>query len=78
MVFIQEIRKRGLKVSIVGIPKTIDNDIPVNTIYKLFFLFLFSFCQFLFYLYMHVNYQIYISLGHYVRVFLGHRQVIWF
>lgn len=43
MVFIQEIRKRGLKVSIVGIPKTIDNDIPVNTIYKLFFLFSFFF-----------------------------------
>ncbi|KAL0554155.1 hypothetical protein IC582_008071 [Cucumis melo] len=25
----EEIRKRGLKVSVVGIPKTIDNDIPV-------------------------------------------------
>ncbi|KAK6148795.1 hypothetical protein DH2020_016320 [Rehmannia glutinosa] len=25
----QEIRKRGLKVAVVGIPKTIDNDIPV-------------------------------------------------
>lgn len=27
--FLQEIRRRGLKVSVVGIPKTIDNDIPV-------------------------------------------------
>lgn len=26
---IQEIRRRGLKVVIAGIPKTIDNDIPV-------------------------------------------------
>jgi len=26
----QEVRRRGLKVSVVGIPKTIDNDIPVN------------------------------------------------
>lgn len=25
----QEIRRRGLKVSVAGIPKTIDNDIPV-------------------------------------------------
>ncbi|MCH94004.1 6-phosphofructokinase 3-like, partial [Trifolium medium] len=28
MIF-EEIRKRGLKVAVVGIPKTIDNDIPV-------------------------------------------------
>lgn len=28
-VIYQEIRKRGLKTSVVGIPKTIDNDIPV-------------------------------------------------
>ncbi|VFQ82638.1 unnamed protein product [Cuscuta campestris] len=28
-VIFEEIRKRGLKVSVVGIPKTIDNDIPV-------------------------------------------------
>jgi len=26
---LQEIRRRGLKVAVVGIPKTIDNDIPV-------------------------------------------------
>lgn len=26
----QEIRRRGLKVSVAGIPKTIDNDIPVR------------------------------------------------
>lgn len=26
---LQEIRRRGLKVSVAGIPKTIDNDIPV-------------------------------------------------
>ena len=26
----QEIRRRGLKVAVVGIPKTIDNDIPVR------------------------------------------------
>lgn len=26
---VQEIRRRGLKVAVVGIPKTIDNDIPV-------------------------------------------------
>lgn len=26
----QEIRRRGLKVSVVGIPKNIDNDIPVS------------------------------------------------
>lgn len=26
---LQEIRKRGLKVAVAGIPKTIDNDIPV-------------------------------------------------
>lgn len=25
----QEIKRRGLKVAIAGIPKTIDNDIPV-------------------------------------------------
>jgi 6-phosphofructokinase len=25
----QEVRRRGLKVSVAGIPKTIDNDIPV-------------------------------------------------
>ena len=25
----QEIRRRGLKVVVAGIPKTIDNDIPV-------------------------------------------------
>lgn len=25
----QEIRRRGLKVAVAGIPKTIDNDIPV-------------------------------------------------
>jgi len=28
--FAQEIRRRGLKVAVVGIPKTIDNDIPVR------------------------------------------------
>lgn len=27
--FVQEIRRRGLKVAVVGIPKAIDNDIPV-------------------------------------------------
>ncbi|KAI4377845.1 hypothetical protein MLD38_015414 [Melastoma candidum] len=27
-VIYEEIRRRGLKVSVVGIPKTIDNDIP--------------------------------------------------
>lgn len=26
---LQEIRRRGLKVAVIGIPKTIDNDIPV-------------------------------------------------
>lgn len=26
----QEIKKRGLKVAVAGIPKTIDNDIPVH------------------------------------------------
>lgn len=31
---LQEIRRRGLKVIVAGIPKTIDNDIPVS----LFFL----------------------------------------
>lgn len=29
ILFIQEVRKRGLKVVVAGIPKTIDNDIPV-------------------------------------------------
>lgn len=29
LLFMQEIKKRGLKVAVVGIPKTIDNDIPV-------------------------------------------------
>lgn len=29
---LQEIRKRGLKVALAGIPKTIDNDIPVSII----------------------------------------------
>lgn len=28
----QEIKRRGLKVAVVGIPKTIDNDIPVRTL----------------------------------------------
>ncbi|CAO2822938.1 unnamed protein product [Amaranthus hypochondriacus] len=28
-VIYQEVRKRGLKVSVIGIPKTIDNDIPI-------------------------------------------------
>lgn len=28
--YTQEIRRRGLKVAVVGIPKTIDNDIPVH------------------------------------------------
>lgn len=28
---LQEIRRRGLNVSVAGIPKTIDNDIPVTT-----------------------------------------------
>jgi len=27
---LQEIRRRGLKVAVAGIPKTIDNDIPVS------------------------------------------------
>lgn len=27
---LQEVRRRGLKVSVVGVPKTIDNDIPVK------------------------------------------------
>lgn len=27
---LQEIRRRGLKVIVAGIPKTIDNDIPVS------------------------------------------------
>jgi len=26
----QEIRRRGLKVSVVGIPESVDNDIPVS------------------------------------------------
>jgi 6-phosphofructokinase 1 len=30
VIFTQEIRRRGLKVAVVGIPKTIDNDIPVR------------------------------------------------
>lgn len=29
LVIIQEVRRRGLKAVIAGIPKTIDNDIPV-------------------------------------------------
>lgn len=29
----QEIRRRGLKVAVVGIPKTIDNDIPVSMLW---------------------------------------------
>lgn len=28
-VVVQEIKKRGLKVAVAGVPKTIDNDIPV-------------------------------------------------
>jgi 6-phosphofructokinase 1 len=28
-VIFEEVRRRGLKVSVAGIPKTIDNDIPV-------------------------------------------------
>lgn len=32
---VQEIRHRGLKVAVVGIPKTIDNDIPVRMIFQL-------------------------------------------
>ena len=35
----QEIRKRGLKVAVAGIPKTIDNDIPVPVIYHLIHLY---------------------------------------
>lgn len=31
----QEIRRRGLKVAVAGIPKTIDNDIPVFIIHNL-------------------------------------------
>ncbi|KAK6116842.1 hypothetical protein DH2020_049408 [Rehmannia glutinosa] len=31
-VIYEEIRKRGLKVAVVGIPKTIDNDIPVSVL----------------------------------------------
>ena len=31
----QEVRRRGLKVAVAGIPKTIDNDIPVNTLFHL-------------------------------------------
>ena len=33
ILFMQEIRKRGLKVAVAGIPKTIDNDIPVLSSY---------------------------------------------
>lgn len=33
--FVQEIRRRGLKVAVAGIPKTIDNDIPVFIIHNL-------------------------------------------
>lgn len=29
----QEIQRRGLKVAVAGIPKTIDNDIPVKFLY---------------------------------------------
>ena len=29
VISLQEVRRRGLKVAIAGIPKTIDNDIPV-------------------------------------------------
>lgn len=32
VVTVQEIRQRGLKVAVAGIPKTIDNDIPVFVI----------------------------------------------
>ena len=30
-VIYEETRRRGLKVAVAGIPKTIDNDIPVGT-----------------------------------------------
>lgn len=33
----QEIRKRGLKVSVAGVPKTIDNDIAVNFLRYVYF-----------------------------------------
>lgn len=33
--FLQEIRRRGLKVAVVGIPKTIDNDIEVNLLWRI-------------------------------------------
>lgn len=34
----QEIRRRGLKVAVAGVPKTIDNDIAVIYDYKRLFL----------------------------------------
>lgn len=39
----QEVRKRGLKVSVVGIPKTIDNDIPVLILHSRIFHFCYHF-----------------------------------
>lgn len=36
ILLIQEIVKRGLKVSVVGIPKTIDNDIAVSRLSAIF------------------------------------------
>lgn len=30
--FVKEVEKRGLKVAVAGIPKTIDNDIAVSSV----------------------------------------------
>lgn len=48
-VIFEEIRRRGLKVAVAGIPKTIDNDIPVSKSCfpnDLKFLFIFYLCLF--------------------------------
>lgn len=32
ILFVKEVEKRGLRVAVAGIPKTIDNDIAVSSI----------------------------------------------
>lgn len=50
----QEVRRRGLKVAVAGIPKTIDNDIPVRAVDNFNY---YENCQFAF------LYMIYAFLG---------------
>lgn len=67
----QEIRRRGLKVAVAGIPNTIDNDIPVlpipiNDLSDVFDL------NIAFTLGSSLNF------GFHTCFYLGYRQILWF